>query len=58
MSKQVAAGNKNWDARNTSPACALLVNTVGATNISDEKTRGSNYGVYHVLFRRKLLKKD
>lgn len=52
--KQVAAGNKNWDARNTSPASAALVNTVGATDIHDERytidhddgeVTGSNYGV-------------
>ena len=54
MLKQVAAGNRNWDARNTSPASAPLVNTVGATNIADERytmkhsdgtITGSNYGV-------------
>jgi hypothetical protein len=37
MLKQVAAGNKNRDTHNTSPASASLVNTVGATNIADER---------------------
>jgi len=58
MLKQVAAGNKNRDARNTSPASAALVNTVGATNIADERythkhkdyTSGSNYGEPKYVF--------
>ena len=63
MLKQLAAGNKNWDACNTSPASAPLVNTVntvGATNIADERytikhsngnITGSDYGVYYYVFR-------
>ncbi|PPQ83688.1 hypothetical protein CVT26_006227, partial [Gymnopilus dilepis] len=33
-----------WDARNTTPASAPLVNTVGSVNFNDEKAGSSNYG--------------
>lgn len=41
---QVAAGNSNVDAANTSPARAPTVVTVGASTIADARASFSNYG--------------
>ncbi|KAF9645176.1 serine protease [Thelephora ganbajun] len=40
----VAAGNKNADAANTSPASASSVIAVGSSDIDDAKASSSNYG--------------
>lgn len=40
----VAAGNSNVDAKDTSPASASLVCTVGATDSSDARASFSGYG--------------
>lgn len=42
--QQVAAGNSNVDAANTSPARAPAVVTVGASTIADARASFSNYG--------------
>ncbi|KAG6140295.1 Cuticle-degrading protease [Claviceps purpurea] len=39
-----AAGNKNRDAANTSPASEVTACTVGATDINDNRSTFSNYG--------------
>ncbi|KAG8944826.1 subtilisin-like serine protease, partial [Tulasnella sp. 419] len=46
----VAAGNSNVDAKNTSPARAPLVITVGASTIADARASFSNYGAVVDVF--------
>lgn len=46
----IAAGNRHGDASETTPARAKGANTIGASNISDERARFSNWGSSLTLF--------
>jgi cerevisin len=40
----IAAGNKDWNVENTTPARVPLAITVGASGIRDYRTKSSNWG--------------